>query len=161
MQNEERKKLIRSVILAGLLAGTMDITAAIIQTTAGGGDIIRLFHYIASGVLGKVAFDGGYVVAMMGLILHYVIAMSWTILYFLIYPKISFLRRNWMLSAILYGAFVWLMMNRVVIPLSNVSPFPFKLARAALAMAILMVCIGGPVAYLAKRHFELRMKSEE
>lgn len=145
---------IRSILIAGLLAGTMDITAAIIQTLLANGSILRLFQYIASGVAGKPSFDGGFATAIMGLFLHYFIAMMWTWLYFSCFPKVSLFQKNWILSGFVFGVIVWVGMNRVVLPLSRVSQFPFRLDRAAIAMAILIVCIGLPVSYFANRYFK-------
>jgi len=53
-----------------LIVGTMDITSAIIITLARGGTIMRLMQFIASGVLGKQAFQGGLPIAALGLALH-------------------------------------------------------------------------------------------
>ena len=151
---EENKQWSTSYILVtGLIAGTMDIAAAIIQTLIGGGTVMRLMQYIASGVFGKQAFEGGMTMAALGLLFHYIIAMGWTWLYAFIYPKNKLLHYNWMLSAIIYGIAVWFLMNRVVLQLSNVTPFPFNIMRALIAAGILIVCIGVPIAY--------RMKNEE
>ncbi|MBS1542890.1 MAG: hypothetical protein JST14_04610 [Bacteroidetes bacterium] len=137
----------RYIFITALIAGTMDITAAIIQTLIGGGNIMRLMQYIASGMFGKQAFEGGMTMAALGLLFHYIIAMGWTWLYAFIYPKNKLLQYNWMLSAVIYGLAVWFLMNRVVLQLSNVTPFPFNITRALIAAGILVVCIGGPIAY--------------
>ncbi|HRH60078.1 MAG TPA: hypothetical protein PL045_05880 [Chitinophagaceae bacterium] len=41
-------------------------------------------------------------------------------------------------------------MNLIVVPLSNSPKFPFDAARAAIAASILIVCIGIPLAFMAK-----------
>jgi uncharacterized protein involved in exopolysaccharide biosynthesis len=47
-------------------------------------------------------------------------------------------------------------MNRVVLPLSQVRMGPFDWSKAALAAAVLVVAIGCPLSFLAKRHFSAR-----
>lgn len=141
------------ILSAWLLAGTLDITAAIIQTLLAGGSITRLMQYIASGVFGTAAFDGGMPYAVMGLGFHYLIAFGWSFLFLLIYPKLTFAPRHRLLTGIAYGVVVWFMMNRVVLPLSNVPQRPFDPVRSLIAAAVLMVAIGIPLSFLASRHY--------
>jgi len=69
-----------TILLAWLLAGTLDITAAFVYyvgSSATGAE--RLLQGIASGVLGAAAFTGGAATAVLGLLLHYLIALIWTV----------------------------------------------------------------------------------
>lgn len=142
-----------ALLKAWLIVGTLDITAAIIQTLIAGGNITRLMQYIASGVFGPASFEGGTAFAVMGLAFHYVVAFGWTTLFFLIYPRLAFAPANRLLTGIGYGIFVWFMMNRVVLPLSNVKMGPFDLQRASIAALVLIVAIGIPLSYLASKHY--------
>ena len=120
----------------------------------GGKDPTLIAWYIASAVLGKeAAYGGGWITATFGIFLHYVIATIWTVFYFLIYPRIAALQKNPFASAFVYGIFVWVMMNRVVVPLSRIKTGPLVLSSALQAAGILIVCIGLPVALLAHRHY--------
>jgi uncharacterized membrane protein YagU involved in acid resistance len=129
--------------------GTLDITAAIVQTLIYKGNIIRLFQFIASGVFGTGSFSGGLPFAFYGLIFHYGIAFCWTVIFFVAYPRVKFLSENKIVAGLCYGLFVWLIMNRVVLPLSNIPPRAFELTRAALAALILIAAIGLPLSFLA------------
>lgn len=144
---------VRLLIRGWLLAGTLDITAAIVQTFLAGGTITRLMQYIASGVFGQAAFEGGMSYALVGLAFHYVIALGWSFLFLLIYPKLTFAPRHRLLTGIGYGAFVWFMMNRIVLPLSNVPQRPFDPVRSLIAAAVLMVAIGIPLSWVASRYY--------
>lgn len=144
-----------SLLIKGwLLAGTLDITAAIIQTLIGGGSIMRLMQYIASGAFGSAAFEGGMTYAVLGLLFHYVIAFGWSFLFLLIYPKLNFAPKHRLLTGIGYGAFVWFMMNRIVLPLSNISMRPFDPVRALIAAAVLVVAIGIPLSFVASGYYK-------
>jgi hypothetical protein len=81
---------------AWLIVATLDITAAVIQTLAGGSSLEQLGQYIASGVFGRRAFEGGTTFAVMGYVFHYGIALGWTILFYLIHPRLKAIdRRHW------------------------------------------------------------------
>ena len=110
-------------------------------------------QYIASGVFGKESFSGGTATVIAGLIFHYIIALSFTTLYFIVFPYIPFLGKQKLISGVLYGAFVWCVMNLVTVPLSNASKSPLTWSGASLSMAILIVCIGLPISFLASKYY--------
>ena len=144
----------KSILSTTLLAGTLDITAACTnawlssKTTP---DVV--LKYIASGVFGKPAFSGGYGMMAWGLFFHFIIAFACTACFFWAYPKWRFLQKSILLNAVLIGVAAWLVTTRAVIPLSQITPTPFNLSKAFVAVAILVVCIGLPVAAAAKRDF--------
>ena len=148
---------LKTVLLATLIAGTLDITAAVIQFSINGGQPIKIGYYIASGVFGKeVAYGSGEWMALVGLFFHYVIAFIWSVFMFLVYPWVKRFLKNKVLIGVLYGIFVWVMMNRVVVPLSNTQKFPFKLQGAIIACLILIFCIGIPICLIVDRYYSRR-----
>ncbi|PWT77145.1 MAG: hypothetical protein C5B59_04900 [Bacteroidetes bacterium] len=147
-------KFFKTVTLAGLLVGTMDISAAIIQfLIQTGRSPARIFWFIASGILGRSAYTGGALTAIFGLALHYLIAFCFTFLFFLLYPRLAFLSKSIVVSGILYGAFIWVIMNLIVVPLSNAQKFGFSLTQSLIAAGILIVAIGIPLSIIAKRYY--------
>ena len=62
----------KTILLAGFIAGLLDITAAIV--ILGKMNVVGVLKYIASGVLGKEAFLGGNGVALLAgrVLLHHV-----------------------------------------------------------------------------------------
>lgn len=151
--SQQGKSLVRTVAVSWLLVGTLDILAAIIQTLIAGASIERLMRYIASGIFGETAFTGGAWYPVAGLIFHYLIAFSWTILFYLLYPKLRFAPSNRLVVGIGYGALIWFVMNRIVLPLSNVPQRAFDLQRAIIAALVLMVAIGIPLSFRAQKYF--------
>jgi hypothetical protein len=149
----KRTRMLPAISFTGLIAGTLDALAAIVNyLLAGGSDPSRIFMYIASGVFGRDAVNANPQLAWWGVIFHYFIAFCWTGFYFFLYPKATLLSRNVVVSGISYGLFVWLVMNLVVLPLSNVTRFPFAISRALIGAGILIICIGLPIAILARRY---------
>lgn len=141
----------RTIILIGFLAGTLDAVAAIVVSQA---SPAAVFRFIASGAFGAgQAFSGGSIMIFWGVIFHYFIAFSWTVLFFFMYPALPWIRKNKYISGLLYGIFVWIIMNRVVIPLSEIAQRPFNLKGALTGMSILMVAIGLPIAILTHRYY--------
>jgi len=86
--NHSRKNLWSVIFWAGLLVGTLDITGAIINSLANNGNPKMIFQYIASALFGKEAFAGDSLMSILGGVFHYAVAYSFTIFFFLIYPKL-------------------------------------------------------------------------
>jgi hypothetical protein len=150
-----RNELWNRIILTGFIAGTLDATAAIIQFyIRTGKSPVIIFIYIASGVFGKDAFSMSQFIAFAGLIFHYLIATIFSAFYFLIYPKIKFLRKNKIFDAIIYGIFVWIVMNLIVVPLSRAQTFSFIFINVLVAAVILILCIGIPVSFITSSFYK-------
>jgi len=66
------------ILKIGLFAGTLDITDALVYSYVRGVAPARVFQYIASGLIGTRAFLLGTNSVVLGLILHYTIALGWT-----------------------------------------------------------------------------------
>jgi uncharacterized membrane protein YagU involved in acid resistance len=145
-----------TLFLSGLIAGTLDILAAVIvyslilhKTTA-----IKILQSIASGIFKKDAYTGGSQMTLYGLLFHYFIALVFAWFYFTIYPYFSFIKKNTLLSGILYGIFVWVIMNLVVLPtVFPVLPEKHLDFPLLLSILILIFCIGIPIAFITKKHY--------
>ncbi len=76
------------ILLAGLVAGTLDILGAltVYSLILHKGPIMLILQRIASAALGQVAFKGGWAMAICGLGFHYIIAFCFTTAYVLLYP---------------------------------------------------------------------------
>jgi hypothetical protein len=145
-------KNLTTIFLTSLLVGTLDITAAIIHFKLNGGDNpVRIFYFIASGVFGNKAFDSGENMAFLGLVFHYLIAGTWTLFYFLIYPFTFQKIGNRWVSGIAYGVFIWIIMNLIVLPFSNTPEISRNLTQDLIGVAILVLAIGLPVAFVRSR----------
>jgi hypothetical protein len=137
---------LKPILISGLIIGTLDILAAIVQTYIMDGDSLVMLQYIASGAFGNKAFSGGLSFSLMGLLFHYGIAFFWTLLFFLVYPKIPL--KNKLVIGLVYGIVVWAAMNLVVLPIVFDS-YSLKWPSLLIGMGILVVVVGIPLAYLA------------
>jgi len=135
--------------LAGVIAGALDGTAAVVFL--GKMNAAAVFKFVASGVFGKAAFSGGTGIVVWGVVFHFFIALCWAAAYFCAYPRLPFLQKNKWVSGVLYGVFVWLFMNLLVVPLSQAPQGNFTLESVSKNMVILIFCIGLPIAWMAER----------
>jgi hypothetical protein len=141
----------QALLLTALIAGTLDALGAIISYTLHGGhQPARIFRFIASAAFGKQATSGGTDMVVYGVLFHYFIAFCFTTAFFLLCPRLPFLRRQPWLSGIGYGLFIWLVMNLIVVPLSHIGYHPASMSNILIGMGILTVAIGLPVSFLAR-----------
>jgi hypothetical protein len=143
------------VLVAGLIAGTLDILSACVYFTISthGQPLSKLFAYISSGVFGREAFTGNPAMTWWGLLFHYLIALTWSFIFLSIYPKIPGLPKYPVATGLAYGLLVWSIMQFIVLPLSHVPQGPLHLVPALLNIAILMVMIGLPLSFTGRRYY--------
>lgn len=147
----------QTIFKTTLLAGTLDIVAACIHAYALRGTMpSQVLRYVASGVFGTSAFTRSDVMLFWGLLFHFIIAFSCTVCYFLVYPKIRLLMKSWLLGAFAIGVVAWCVTNLIVVPLSNTPKSTFDITKVPVALGILIICIGGPIAYMASIFFRKR-----
>src|SRR5438309_10098946 len=139
-----KTNLAKGIGIAGLTCGVMDISAALIVYGAMGAKPLRLLQGIAGGVLGPRAYNGGVRTALLGLLLHFVIAFSAATIFFLASRFIRFLIDQAVLSGVLYGIAVYFFMNRVVVLLYDAKKFPFSVKAMLIGEVIQFFCVGIP-----------------
>jgi hypothetical protein len=142
---------LRVIATTALIAGTADITAACIHASFFGATPVRVFHSVASGLLGPRSFEGGAATAGLGLFLHYFIMACWATAFFIASRKLRFLVDKWYIWGPVYGILVHLFMQFVTIPLSAVRPRPFNLQNFLIGLGIHIVCVGIAIAYTMRR----------
>jgi hypothetical protein len=144
----------RAILWGGLIAGTLDIADAIVFFGLRGARPIRILQSIASGVLGSASFQGGWKSAALGTVLHFLIALGAAAVYYAASRRLTLLTRHAVVSGLLYGAAVYLFMNRVVLPLSAVAKPSASAPTVVLVNGVLAVvlCVGLPIALLVRRY---------
>jgi len=142
------------ILKAGLLAGTLDILSAFtyyfIKT---GKNPLNVLSFVSKTALGETTFANTMVQQVTGLLVHFAIAFGWTILLFILYPRIKWLQFNKFITAVVYGIFVWTMMNMLILPLWNNKAFVFKPESSTINCAILMFAIGLPLSFIASKYY--------
>lgn len=148
-----KKNLALHVLKAGLIVGTLDILAAFIQFySKTQKNPVVVLNFIASGVFGEEAFTGENKMAAFGLFFHYLIAFGFALLFFVLYPKIVRIIKNMWVLGIIYGLLIWVVMQFLVLPLSQAPALKFSIGNALQAILILILCIGLPLSWLAQNY---------
>jgi len=137
--------------MAGLACGAMDITAALLVYGSMGLAPLRLLQGIAGGVLGPRTFEGGVATAVLGLFLHFVIAFGAASVYFVASQALPILLQQAALCGALYGVAVYFFMNRIVVPLSRATKYPFSVNMMVIGVVIHIFCVGLPIALNVRR----------
>ncbi|HST10520.1 MAG TPA: hypothetical protein VLL05_09080 [Terriglobales bacterium] len=141
----------KAILCAGLIAGTLDITAAFVVYGFFGATPLRILQGIASGLLGPRSYDGGMGTALLGLICHFTIAFGAATVYFFLSRRIPFLVSQYLAAGVVYGIAVYFFMGRVVIPLSHARRNPFSLKMMIIGIIIHIFCVGLPISTTMKR----------
>jgi len=141
----------RAILWAGLIAGTLDITAAFVVYGFFGATPLRILQGIAAGLLGPRSFNGGLATAILGLFCHFLIAFGAASVYFLLSREIPLLPRQYRVAGVLYGIAVYFFMARVVIPLSHARRGLFSWKMMIIGIVIHIFCVGLPISTTIKR----------
>ncbi|MFA6083157.1 hypothetical protein [Mucilaginibacter sp.] len=143
------------ILIASLIAGTLDGLAAIFILAKG--EAALVFKYIASAIYGKAAFAGGVGMVYTGIVFHYLIATCFTILFFIMYGFIPLVRKSLYLVTVLYGVFIWVVMNLLVLPITQIKNI-ITLEGALKNILILIICVALPIVLISYRYERLKVK---
>ena len=147
------KSRLSAVLVGGLIGGAIDITYAIIFSKLRSGvSPERLLQFVASGLLGASAFDGGSATAILGLVLHFAMALLIAAIYVFAVRSIIVSDRRPILHGAIYGLIVYAVMNAIVLPLSNLPPRAAAPALIVVLSGLLvhMFGVGVPIALAAR-----------
>ena len=142
----------RVILVATVLCGTLDIADAAIFTLAHGHDPLAMLRSIAACVLGPGAMRGGHAMALVGLGLHFLIAAFWASFYVFLVGRVSAARRYPLAVGVIYGLFIYLVMNYVVLPHTALHiPLPRFGPGMVNGLLALMLLFGVPVSLLNRK----------
>jgi hypothetical protein len=144
-------------VLSGwLLCGVLDISAACVQSwIQAGRSPGAVLRGVASALWGRDAMNGGAAMAAIGLTLHFIVALTWTLVFLGLSRRLTVLRTAplWIVGPA-YGVFVFYAMNLGALPalswvrslyLHTPPYWPGPMAWPQLL--IHMVCVGTPIAW--------------
>ena len=148
---------LRPILIGGLIAGALDITYAFVFSYVRSGRTPAfILQSVASGALGRPAYEGGWKTAALGLAFHFLIALIAATVFVLSSRVIRFLVSHAVVSGILYGLIVFAVMYGFVLRVSAIqlTIWPWALPKPVLIGGLLihMFGIGLPIA-LVNRHY--------
>lgn len=145
------------VLLAAVVLGTLDgLCAWLLYRTMAHVGAMTLFQGIARALLGMAAFTGGATTALVGLALHFGVALAWATTYAVLYARSELLRQltRPAAGALAIGAasglVIHLAMTFLIVPLTRIGaptmPAPLFLAQ----LVIHMLVVGPPLVLLIR-----------
>lgn len=140
-------------IAGGIVAGALDITyACVYWAVKAGVPAGRILQSVASGVLGPRSFESGAPAAALGLALHFAIAISMALAYFLAARRFSVLHQKPVLLGALYGLVLYGVMHYIVVPLSAAaSGGADDSVWTGLTVLVHMLLVGVPIGLFTRR----------
>jgi hypothetical protein len=145
-------KISKTIILSGLIAGSLDAIAAILLFAhpVSLHNASNIFRFIASGLFGRAAYSPGLEYPFIGLLLHYLFAMIWSAIYFLVIYRVfkpgSILPKTFILASL-----IWIVMNGFVVPLSAIGSIQTNGWSIMKSFLVLVVCVGLPITFIAEK----------
>ena len=136
-----------AVLYGGFVAGSLDILAAALINRV---DPLVILRAIASGLLGRAAFQGGLPVAALGLLLQWTMSLLIAAIFVLAARRLAWMCRRWILAGLAYGVVVFVVMEFVVVPLSAAKN-PHFTALSLLENVLAMLLYGLIIAFFARR----------
>lgn len=138
-----KRRGLLAISVGGLVAGLVDLLQACILF---GWDIPLS---IAGGLLGpQAAQHGGTATYILGLLLHFFIALSAASIYYAASRRLDFLIEHPLVCGLFFGVAVELVMRLVVLPLSALhARGPYELRDMIQGLLVHMVTVGLPISF--------------
>ena len=142
---------LRHALLGGLIAGALDIAYAwAFWALKAGLGAQRILQSVAAGLLGRATFEGGWRTALLGLALHFFIATSMSLAYHAVARGWPLLRARPWLCGTAYGLLLYVIMNKIVVPLSAAGAGSRDPLWVGLSLAVHALFVGVPIALTAR-----------
>ena len=141
------------IVIGGLVAGLLDISfACTYWAIARDVPAQRIFQSVASGVLGRDAYAGGWGTAALGLGLHLFMTLAMAAAYYVASRQVPALWRKPLVFGAAYGLILYAVMNFIVVPLSRAAVGgPRNDPWTWLGVAAHMMLVGIPIALSIRR----------
>lgn len=149
-----RSHALQMTLAGGVVAGALDIAyACVYWAVKADVPALRILQSVAAGLLGRASYQGGVPTAALGLVLHFLIALTLSLAYVLAARRAgTLIERPWLWGPV-YGLLVYIVMNHVVVPLSAAprSSAPTDGLWVGLSILVHMGFVGVPIALFARR----------
>lgn len=135
----------RILIVGGLAIGLADLVFATTFWWTRNVPPVRILQSIAAGLLGGDSYAGGAATAVLGALLHFLIAIAFVVACHLLLRRWPRLARHPVRHGFVYGLLLYLAMNFVVLPLSaagmpDVTDLPWVAPSVVVHLAIGIAC---------------------
>ena len=140
----------RTIGIATLVAGTLDILFAMILTVWFGSEVAGMLRYVASGPF-PAATEMGTAGAILGLAVHFALMAIMAAAFVLAARQWPALLQKPIMWGVIYGLVTYVAMNLIVVPLRFDIPLPPSPLSIATQLFAHIVLVGIPIALIAAR----------
>jgi hypothetical protein len=164
--SESFMKNLKPILYAGGLVGVLDITAACINArVAYGFPPAHVLQSVAGGLLGRGSYNGGFVTAALGLVMHFTMALTVATIFYALSQRFHLPQKLSGVVAVglLYGAAVFFVNNFATAPFMSwvrslylYTPILFKPPMGWSQLVIHLFCVGLPIALVMRQYSSLR-----
>lgn len=149
------RSILKPILVATLVAGTLDILAATILTLVRGNQPMNMLRFVASGPFPD-ATQWGTQGSLLGLAVHFALMAIMVTVFMLAASRWRALWEKPYLWGLLYGLATYVVMNLIVVPLRWPAAFPPSPLSVATQLFCHIVLVGIPIALIARRYLRRR-----
>jgi uncharacterized membrane protein YagU involved in acid resistance len=149
-----RPRAFNTILYGGLAVGVLDILDAMTFFGIRNGlTPIRVLQSVARGLLGSASYSGGLKTALLGLLLHFLIAFILATVYYVASGILPLVIRHAVPAGLIYGVAVYFVMTYVVLPYSAVGPRSAPIPWLVFLNGVIghALLVGLPIALIARR----------
>ncbi len=127
--------MVRAIAWGGAVCGILDAMAATVSFALRKVPPLRVWQNVASGLMGARSFEKSWTTGALGLVLHFVIAFSAATVFCVTAVWLPWLIWAPWIAGAAYGIVVFVVMNRIVLPLSAMPKRPLPAAVIVMQLA--------------------------
>ena len=146
-----QRSIVKPIVLATLLCGTLDILLAIILTVSRGKDVGNMLRFVGSGPFPS-ATDMGSAGAVLGLAVHFGLMAIMVAVFVVSARAIPRLLDNPWVSGLLYGLITYGVLDLIVVPLRFPAAWPPSALSIATQLFAHIALVAWPTAFIARKY---------
>jgi hypothetical protein len=149
------RSILKPILVATLVCGTLDILLAVILTLWRGREPAAMLRYVASGPF-PAATDWGAAGSVLGLAVHFTLMAIMVSAFVIAARQVPALTDSPWLWGLVYGLITYVAMNLIVVPLRFPAAWPPKALSVGTQLFAHIVLVSWPTAFIARRYLRFR-----
>lgn len=146
-----QRSILKPIVIATLVCGTLDILLAIVLTIWRGRHIGDMLRFVASGPV-PGATSMGPAGAVLGLAVHFALMAIMVSVFVMAARSITFLLDRPWISGLLYGLITYVVLDLVVVPMRFPAAWPPSTLSITTQLFAHIALVGWPTAFIARSH---------
>ena len=146
-----QRSLLKPILLATLLCGTLDILLAITLTLSRGKDVGNMLRFVGSGPF-PAATEMGSAGAILGLCVHFILMAIMVAVFMIAARAKPRLLDRPVASGLLYGLLTYVIRDLIVVPIRFPATWPPSTLSITTQLFAHVVLVGLPTAFIARKY---------